>query len=66
LQVPNGNYRHLKGTVPDLHCGAVFSARGTTTDHAPLTCMVFDPMVQPQFGDFYVTADYRFCPLAGF
>jgi len=44
----------------------MYRARGTSNDHAPLTCMVFDPMVHPQFGDFYVAADYQFCPLAGF
>jgi len=47
----------LRGGV----CGA-----GYRTDHAPLTCMVFDPMVHSRFGVFYATADYHFCLLVKF
>lgn len=37
--------------------GGVFGA-GYQTDHAPLTCMVFDPMVHLHFGSLYLAADY--------
>jgi len=50
------DYGHLKGTVPDPHCGAVFLSRGTSGDPVPLT----NPMVHPQFGVFYAAPRISF------
>lgn len=54
MKVPNGNYSHLIGTIPDPRCGAVFVGARYLYDHAPLTCVNFRPYNSPTIRHFFV------------